>query len=108
MLLGLSSLMDILPDAIDGFAFYPLEPDSTLPALTNNKTEDGFPGSAMLAFKYVLVKTKATEVPSRQHPLPPNPLSTGTMMKRSTGHQLHSGECFGSLAMEMSRRPVRP
>jgi hypothetical protein len=49
MLLGLLLLMEILPDAIDGFALHPLEPDSTLPALTNNKTEDGFSGSAMLA-----------------------------------------------------------
>ena len=51
MLLGLSLLMEILPDAIDGFALHPLEPDSTLLALTNNKTEDRFPGSALLAFK---------------------------------------------------------
>jgi hypothetical protein len=59
MLLGLSLLMDILPNAIDGFALHPLEPDSTLPALTNNKTEDGFPGSAVLDFKYFLVKNKS-------------------------------------------------
>ncbi len=58
MLLGLLLLMDILPDAIDGFALHPLEPDSTLPALTNNKAEDGFLGSAVLAFKYFLVKNK--------------------------------------------------
>ncbi len=58
MLLGLLLLMDILPDAIDGFALHPLELDSTLLAHTNNKTEDGFSGSAMLAFKYFLVKNK--------------------------------------------------
>jgi hypothetical protein len=58
MLLGLMLLMNILPDAIDGSALYPLEPDSTLLALTNNETEDGFPGSAVLAFKYFLVKNK--------------------------------------------------
>jgi hypothetical protein len=61
MLLGLSLLVDILPDAIDGFALHPLEPDSTLPALTSNKTEDGFPGSAMLALKYFLVKKKSNK-----------------------------------------------
>ncbi len=92
MLLGLLLLMDILPEAIDGFALHPLEPDSTLPALTNNKTEVGFPRSAMLVLSTFWLKTKATEVPSRQHPLPPNPLFTGIMMKRNTGHQLHSGE----------------
>jgi hypothetical protein len=59
MLLGLLLLMDILPDAIDGFALHPLEPDSTLPALTNNKTEDGFPGYAVLAFNYFLVENKS-------------------------------------------------
>jgi hypothetical protein len=59
MLLGLLLLMDILADAIDGFALHPLEPDSILPALTNNKTEDGFPGSAVFAFKYFLVKNKS-------------------------------------------------
>jgi hypothetical protein len=59
MLLGLSLLNDILPDAIDGFALHPLELDSTLPALTNNKTEDRFPGSAVLAFKYFMVKNKS-------------------------------------------------
>jgi hypothetical protein len=45
--------------SLDGFALHPLEPDSTLPVLTNNKTEDGFPGSAVLAFKCFLVKNKS-------------------------------------------------
>jgi hypothetical protein len=58
MMLGLSSLMDILPDAIDELALYPLDKSSTLPPLTNNKLEDGFPGSAVLAFKYFMVKDK--------------------------------------------------
>jgi hypothetical protein len=44
MLLDLSSLMDILPNAIDGFALHPLDKNSTLPALTSNRVEDGFPG----------------------------------------------------------------
>jgi hypothetical protein len=42
MLLGLSSLMDILPEAINGFALHPLDDQSTLSALTNNRAEDGF------------------------------------------------------------------
>ncbi len=58
MLLGLSSLMDILPEAIDGFALHLLDKKSTLPALTNNRVEDVFPGSAVLAFKYFHVKDK--------------------------------------------------
>jgi hypothetical protein len=48
MLLGLSSLMDILPGAIKGFALHPLDETSTLPVLINNRPEDEFPGSAEL------------------------------------------------------------
>jgi hypothetical protein len=51
MLLGLSALMNILPNAIDRFELHPLEEASTLPALTNNKVEEGFLGSLVLAFK---------------------------------------------------------
>ncbi len=58
MLLGLSSHMDILPEAINGFALHPLDEQSTLPSLTNNRAKDGFPGSAVLAFKYFHVKDK--------------------------------------------------
>jgi hypothetical protein len=58
MLLGLSALMDVLPDAIDGFVLHSLDEHLTLPPLTNNKTEDGFPGSMMLAFKYFIVHDK--------------------------------------------------
>ncbi len=47
MLLGLAALMDILPNNIDGFKLHPLEEASTLPALTNNKVEEGFLGSAV-------------------------------------------------------------
>jgi hypothetical protein len=43
MLLGLLLLMDILPDAIDGFAMHPLEESSLFPPLTYNRVEDGFP-----------------------------------------------------------------
>jgi hypothetical protein len=56
MLLGLVSLMDILPDAINGFAMHPLDDSLSLPPLTTNKPEDGFPGSAVLAFNFFMVK----------------------------------------------------
>jgi hypothetical protein len=42
MLLGLSSLMDIIPKAIDGFALHLLDEQSTLPALMTNRVKDGF------------------------------------------------------------------
>jgi hypothetical protein len=51
MLLGVLLLMDILPDAIDGYAMHPLDESSFLVPLTNNRVEDRFPGSAVLAFK---------------------------------------------------------
>jgi hypothetical protein len=58
MLLGLSSLMDILPEAINSFALHLLVKKTTLAALTNNRVEDGFSGSAVLTFKYFHVKDK--------------------------------------------------
>jgi hypothetical protein len=58
MLLGLSALMVVLPNAIDGFELHPLEEAFTLPALNNNKMEEGFLGSAVLAFKYFLVRDR--------------------------------------------------
>jgi hypothetical protein len=74
MLLGLSALMDILPNAIDGFELHPLEEASTLPALTNNKVEEGFQGSVVLAFKYFLVgdrrNVKGHQVASKSAPSP--------------------------------------
>ena len=73
LILSLSLLMDILHGAIDGFTLHPLDADSTLPALTDNKTENGFPGSAVLTLSTFWLKTKATEVPSRQNLLTPSP-----------------------------------
>ena len=51
LLLGLSALMEILPSAINGFELHPLDETSSHPALTNNRVEDGFLSSAILAFK---------------------------------------------------------
>ncbi len=58
LLLGLSALMAILPSAIDGFELHPLDETSSHPALTNNRVENGFPSSDILAFKYCGVKNK--------------------------------------------------
>ncbi len=71
MLLGLLSLMDILPNAINGFAMHPLDEASLLPPLTNNKLEDGFPGSVVLAFKYFMVKDKCNRPANQQLAVPP-------------------------------------
>ncbi len=86
MLLGLSSLMDILLGAIDGFALHPLDTNCRLPALTNNRVEDGFPGSAVLAFQYFLVKDMHNRLAGQQTwPLPPNLLLTSKSTRRITG-----------------------
>jgi hypothetical protein len=74
MLYGLSAMMEILPDAIDGFTLHPLDAASTLPPLTNTKTDDGFPFLAALAFKYFLVKNKNNSRGAPQSlPFPPKP-----------------------------------
>ena len=90
MLFGLSVLMEILLDAIDGFTLHPLDAASTLPPLTNTKPKDGFPSSAALASKYFLVKNKNNSRGAPQAlPSPPSPVHTGTAttMRRSTGHR---------------------
>jgi hypothetical protein len=58
LLLGLLALMVILPGAINGFELHPLDDTSSLPFLTSSCVEDSFPSSAVLAFKYSLVKNK--------------------------------------------------
>jgi hypothetical protein len=40
MLFGLSALMEILPDAIEGFKLHPLDAVSTLPPLTITKPDN--------------------------------------------------------------------
>jgi hypothetical protein len=75
MLLGLSSLLEILPDVINSFAMYPLDKSSSLPSLTNNRPEDSFSGSALLAFKYCMVKDKGNRQ-ANQKPTAPPPLSS--------------------------------
>jgi hypothetical protein len=57
--------MDILPGAIDGFELHWLDEHSSLPPLTSNKVEEGFPGSAVLAFKYFLVQDKRNRAPQQ-------------------------------------------
>ncbi len=75
MLLGLSSLMDILPNAINRFAMHPLDKSSLLPPLTNNRVEDGFPSSVVPAFKYFMVRDKCNRPANQQMAAPPSQLS---------------------------------
>ncbi len=51
---------------------YPLDANFCLPALTNNRIEDGFPGSAVLAFQYFLVKDKRNRLAGQQTMAPPS------------------------------------
>jgi hypothetical protein len=71
MLLGLSSIMDILPGAIDAFAMHPLNKSSVLPPLTKSRPKDGIPGSAVLVFKYFVVKNKSNRPANHQSVAPP-------------------------------------
>jgi hypothetical protein len=73
MLLGLFTLMDILPDAIEGFELHPLEEASTLPILTNNKSEDGFPGLAVLAFNFLVRNRRNVRGQQTASPSVPSP-----------------------------------
>ncbi len=58
MLLGLSALMEIFPGATNRFKLHPLENNLILPILSSNDVEDGFPSSAVVVFKYFLVRDK--------------------------------------------------
>jgi hypothetical protein len=58
LLLGLTALMEILPGVINGFELHPLNETSTLLVLTSTCVKEGFPSSAILAFKYCHVKNK--------------------------------------------------
>ncbi len=71
MLLGLAVLMDILPNAIDGFAVHHLDNSLSLPPLTSSKPEDRFLGSAVLALKYFMVKNKGNKQFNQQTAAPP-------------------------------------
>jgi hypothetical protein len=73
LLLGLSALMEILPSAIDGFELHLLHETSTHSALTYNRVEDGFPSSAILAFKYYGMKNKQFSQGSSQQLTPSQP-----------------------------------
>ncbi len=73
MLLGLSSLMEILPEAIEDFSMHPLAKGSSLPPLKNNKEAEGFPTSALVAFQYFLVKNKGSRPDQHQASVPSAP-----------------------------------
>ena len=47
---------------------HPLDEDLTLPVQTANRTEDSFLSSAVLAFKYFLVRDKRNRVAQQQAP----------------------------------------
>ena len=43
MLLGMSSILETFPLIIAGFELHPLDTNSSLPFLTSNRVQDGFP-----------------------------------------------------------------
>jgi hypothetical protein len=58
MLIGMSSIMETFPQKIDEFELHPLDPASSLPFLTSNQVDKGFPQSAIMMFRYFHVKNK--------------------------------------------------
>ncbi len=50
--------METFPLMIDGFELHPLSSDSSLPFLTSNQVDKGFPQSAIMMFRYFHVKNK--------------------------------------------------
>ncbi len=68
MLLGMSSILETFPHMIFGFELHLLNPASTLPFLTSNDVEWGFPQSAFLMFKYFYVKNKINSRGAPQTP----------------------------------------
>jgi hypothetical protein len=58
MLIGMSSIMETFLQMIDGFKLHPLDPESSLPVPTSNHVDKGFPQSAIMMFRYFLVKNK--------------------------------------------------
>jgi hypothetical protein len=50
--------MEIFPQMIDRFKLHPLDPASSLPFLTSNQVDKGFPQSAIMTFRYFHVTNK--------------------------------------------------
>ncbi len=50
--------METFPLMIDGFKLHPLRAESSLPLLTSNQVDKGFPLSATMLFRYFHVKNK--------------------------------------------------
>jgi hypothetical protein len=60
MLIGMSSIMETFPQMIDGFELHPLDPVSSLPVFTSKHVDKGFPQSAIMMFRYFLVRNRLT------------------------------------------------
>ncbi len=56
MLTGMSSITETFPELIERFELCPLDPSSNLLVLTSNCLEDGFPQSAFLIFKSLMLR----------------------------------------------------
>jgi hypothetical protein len=61
MLLGLSTLIDILAGGIIGFELHPLDEKLSLPCLSTNRVKESFLGLAVVAFWYFLVRDKRNQ-----------------------------------------------
>jgi len=76
MLAGMSSVMETFPLMIDGFELHPLAKESSLPFLTSNQVEEGFPQSAIMMFRYFHVKNKMNTKGASQAASEPSSVSS--------------------------------
>jgi hypothetical protein len=75
LLLGLSTVIDLLSLVMPKFCLLPVNPAATYPALTSGCKEDGFPTTALMAFKYICLRNKRV-TRGGSAPPPPTPSQT--------------------------------
>ncbi len=88
MLTGMSSVRETFPLMIDGFELHPVSSESSLPFLTSNQVDKGFPQSAIMMFRYFHVKNKmnskgAPQVAGEPTPTLPNKYNDDADFKSS-------------------------
>jgi hypothetical protein len=58
LVLGLASTVEILASVLTNFCLLPVNKTTQYPAITSGCEEDGFPTTAVIAFKYILLHNK--------------------------------------------------
>jgi hypothetical protein len=88
LLLGLTALMEIVSSVINGFKLHLLCKSYILPKLTSPNVDNGFPSSAILVFKYCLVKNKSHRCNNKNPPALSGP-STASPLQYNNEEGIH-------------------